>query len=135
MSRTRSTILSGYASEADYGYSRAVRVGNTVYVSGTTARGADLQQDVYVQAKAALAIVEEALIEAGAALSHTVRTVAYVTDMDHMDAVAQAHREAFADCRPASTIVQIQALSPKEALIEFEITAEIHDEQAGAVNS
>jgi Putative translation initiation inhibitor, yjgF family len=119
----RQTISSGYDYEATYGYSRAVRVGDMVFVSGTTARAPQLAGDAYVQARAALAIIEEALKEAGASLSDVVRTVAYVIDMADSPQVARAHCEAFGAVRPASTLVQVAGLSPAAARVEFEVTA------------
>src|SRR5689334_20859105 len=99
----RVRIESGYAFEAAYGYSRAVRVGNQVFVSGTTARASDLDLDAYNQMTGALAIVAGALTEAGARLSDVVRTVVYIVDASDIDAIARAHHEAFGDIRPAST--------------------------------
>jgi len=91
---SRQNIASGYAYEAEYGYSRAVRVGNQVFVSGTTARPPHLDGNAYEQAKAVLSIVEEALLQAGAALHHVVRIVVYVVDMADAPLVARAHAES-----------------------------------------
>ena len=124
----RRMIGSGYASEQEYGYSRAVRVGPMICVSGTTARDEDLRLDAYGQGKAALALIDAALQEAGAALRHVVRTVAYVTDFEQLDGVSRAHSEAFADIHPASTVVQVVSLSPPSAIVEFEVTAFLHDD-------
>ena len=124
----RRLIGSGYASEQEYGYSRAVRFGPMIAVSGTTARGEDLALDAYGQGKAALALIEAALQEAGAELRHVLRTVAYVTDFEQLDGVSRAHAEAFADIRPASTVVQVVSLSPPSAIVEFEVTAFLHDD-------
>lgn len=121
MSRLR--VASGYTFESTYGYSRAIRAGNLIFVSGTTARGADLEGDVYIQARGALAIITEALTEAGATLDCVVRSVVYVVDLLDVDAVARAHREAFGEVRPASTIVQVSALTPAGARVEIEVTA------------
>lgn len=121
MSRLR--IASGYPFETTYGYSRAIRAGNLIFVSGTTARPPDLDGDAYVQAKAALSIIEAALGDAGAQLDSVVRTVVYVIDLSEMDGVARAHREAFGDIRPASTLVQVAALTPPLARVEIEVTA------------
>jgi enamine deaminase RidA (YjgF/YER057c/UK114 family) len=119
----RQNISSGYPFEDAYGYSRAVRVGNLVLVSGTTARGKALQGDARMQARAILELIDAALGEAGATLKHVVRTVVYVVDLADRDAVAEAHREAFADIRPASTLVQVAALTPAAARVEIEVTA------------
>lgn len=121
----RKNISSGYASEDAYGYSRAVRVGNQVFVSGTTARGCDLEKDAYTQACSALNIIEKSLIDAGASLADVVRTVTYVTDMAYEPAVAGAHSEAFDRVRPASTIVEVVKLSPEQALVEIQVDAVI----------
>jgi enamine deaminase RidA (YjgF/YER057c/UK114 family) len=121
----RHNISSGYPFEDTYGYSRAVRVGNLVLVSGTTARGEALQGGAHMQARAVLELIGAALAEAGATLSNVVRTVVYVIDLADQDAVAKAHREAFANIRPASTLVQVAALTPAAARVEIEVTAVI----------
>lgn len=121
----RTNISSGYAFESEYGYARAVRVGDHVYVSGTTARSPHLEGDAYKQMKGA--IVAEALAGSGAELRHVVRTVIYILDMSDTHHVARAHREAFGESRPASTLVQVAALTPASALVEIEVTAIVHD--------
>jgi enamine deaminase RidA (YjgF/YER057c/UK114 family) len=121
MSRLR--VESGYPFEKEYGYSRAIRAGNQIFVSGTTARSSDLEGDAYVQAKAALTIIAAALAEAGAQLESVVRTVVYVVDLADLDRVARAHSEAFGAVRPASTIVQVAALTPASARVEIEVPA------------
>jgi enamine deaminase RidA (YjgF/YER057c/UK114 family) len=123
---TRINISSGYAYEDVYGYARAVRVGDMVLVSGTTARGARLDGDAYTQMMDAIVIVTAALSEAGAELRHVVRTVVYIRDMADADHVARAHRENFGAVRPASTLVQVAALTPATARVEIEVTAIIH---------
>ena len=97
---TRRNFGSGYSFEETYGYSRAVRVGDHVYVSGTTARGEALVGDAYVQASAILSLIEAALAEAGAQMRHVVRTVVYVTDLAFQDAIIRAHGEVFGSIRP-----------------------------------
>ncbi len=124
---SRQTIASGYPYEDEYGYSRAVRVGNQVFVSGTTARPPHLDGDAYEQAKAILSIVEDALGQAGAALHHVVRTVVYVVDMTDSPLVARAHAEAFGQIRPTSTLVQVVALTPNTARVEVEATTVVDD--------
>jgi len=124
---TRKTIASGYPFEDAYGYARAVRVGDLVFVSGTTARSPFLDGDAYVQMIGAIKIIAAALAEAGAEMRHVVRTVVYVVDMADADHVARAHREAFGEQRPASTLVQVAALTPAQALVEVEVTAVVHD--------
>ncbi|AWO93397.1 enamine deaminase RidA (YjgF/YER057c/UK114 family) [Bradyrhizobium diazoefficiens] len=120
---TRQNISSGYAFEDTYGYSRAVRVGNQVFVSGTTARPPHLDGDAYLQARAILALIADALAEAGADMRHVVRTVVYVIDMADTEHVARAHSEAFDAVRPASTLVQVSALTPTSARVEIEVVA------------
>ncbi|MBR0963244.1 RidA family protein [Bradyrhizobium diazoefficiens] len=120
---TRRNISSGYAFEDTYGYSRAVRVGNQVSVSGTTARPPHLDGDAFLQATAALALIADALTEADAGMRHVVRTVVYVIDMADTAHVARAHSEAFDAVRPASTLVQVSALTPASARVEIEVTA------------
>jgi enamine deaminase RidA (YjgF/YER057c/UK114 family) len=123
----RQNISSHYPFEDTYGYSRAVRVGDQVFVSGTTARPPHLDGDAYVQAKAALAVIADVLAEAGAGLQHVVRTVVYVIDMADTLHVARAHSEVFDRVRPASTLVQVSALTPASARVEIEVTAVIAD--------
>jgi len=123
----RTGYSSGYPFEDEYGYARAVRVGNQVFVSGTTARGHHLDGDAYTQMMAAIATVALALREAGAELRHVVRTVVYVLDMADVHQIARAHEETFGASRPASTLVQVAALTPASARAEIEVTAVIHD--------
>ncbi len=121
---TRQNITSGNPFEPVFGYSRAVRVGNTIHVAGTTADGAD----AYEQAGNVLTIIGNALAEAGAGLEHVVRTVVYVTDMEaHADGVTKAHGEAFGQIRPASTLVAVTALLRPELFVEIEAYAIVED--------
>ena len=106
----RQKVSSGEPFENVYGYSRAVRVGDHIHVSGTTARSPDLDGDTYRQARAALSIIETALQEVGSSLADVVRTVTYVTDIDDTEVVARAHREVFGDVRPAATLVEVAGL-------------------------
>jgi enamine deaminase RidA (YjgF/YER057c/UK114 family) len=124
---TRTNISSGYPFEDTYGYSRAVRIGDQVFVSGTTARAPHLDGDAYAQMTGAIATVVAALGEAGAELRHVVRTVIYVVDMADVPQIAPAHQEAFGAVRPASTLVQVVALTPASARIEIEVTAVMRD--------
>ena len=121
-------VSSGYPFESEYGYSRAVRVGDQVYVSGTTARNGDLNKDAYGQAHAILRMISVALEEVGATLSDVVRTVVYVRSMDNVSQIAKAHVEYFSEIKPASTIVEVSRLTPSTALVEIEATAVIHNE-------
>ena len=116
----RQNIFSGHPFESVLGYSRAVKVGNTVHVSGTTADGAD----AYEQATNVLAIIKNSLAKAGAGPEHVVRTVIYVTDMAaHADGVTKAHGEMFGDIRPASTLVAVTGLLRPELVVEIEAYA------------
>jgi enamine deaminase RidA (YjgF/YER057c/UK114 family) len=122
----RTNFSSGYPFEDAYGYGRAVRVGNQVFVSGTTARGHHLDGDAYTQMMAAIATVASALAEAGAELRHVVRTVVYVLDMADVHQIARASR-VIRCVDAASTLVQVAALTPASARAEIEVTAVIHD--------
>ena len=122
---TRQNISSGHEFEPVFGYARAVRVGNTIHVSGTTAGGAD----AYEQATNVLTIIKNALAEAGAGPEHVVRTVVYVTDMAaHAAGVTKAHGEMFGDIRPASTLVAVTALLRPELFVEIEAYAILEDD-------
>jgi enamine deaminase RidA (YjgF/YER057c/UK114 family) len=123
----RTSISSGYPFEDTYGYARAVRVGDHVFVSGTTARPPHLDGDAYTQLTGAIATVTAALGEAGAELRHVVRNVVYVLDMTDAPQIARAHREAFGESPPASTLVQVAGLTPASALVEIEVTAIVSD--------
>lgn len=123
---TRQHVASGTEWEDYVGYSRAVRAGDQVHVSGTTPvddEGEVIGDDPYEQTVAALDIVAAALDEAGASLGDVVRTRMYVTDIDDYDAVGRAHGEAFDDVRPASTMVEVSRLVREEFAVEVEATA------------
>jgi enamine deaminase RidA (YjgF/YER057c/UK114 family) len=112
----RQQISSGAAFEERVGYSRAVRVGPHVWVSGTAPimpDDADPPPDAYEQARICLGIIERALAEAGASLADVVRTRIYVTAAADIDAVGRAHREAFATARPATTGLVTALLDPR----------------------
>ena len=112
----RQRISSGAAFEQRVGYSRAVRVGTHVWVSGTAPimpGDADPPDDAYEQARICLEIVGRALAELGASLDDVVRTRIYVTTPDDIDAVGRAHGEAFAEARPATTGIVTQLLDPR----------------------
>ena len=123
--RKRVSSVSPY--EDVIGFSRAVRVGDLVFVSGTVAWGSDGKLvgagDVYAQAKQTLANIEGYLREAGASLKDVVRTRIYLTDMSRWREVARAHREAFGDVRPASSMLEISRLAEPEMLVEIEAVA------------
>lgn len=123
---TRLLISSGTPWEEVAGYSRAVRVGNHVVVSGTTASDQHGQlvggDDPYAQATYILAKIRAALEEAGARMEDVVRTRIYVASIDQWESVARAHHEAFAHIRPANTLVQAGALVSGR-LVEIEADA------------
>ena len=123
----RQLISSGAAFEQRVGYSRAVRVGEHVWVSGTAPimpDDADPPTGAFEQATVCLGIIERALAEAGASLDDVVRTRIYVTDAAHIDDVGRAHGEAFAKARPATTGIVTQLLDPRW-LVEIEAEAVI----------
>jgi enamine deaminase RidA (YjgF/YER057c/UK114 family) len=121
----RRNISSGGAYEGVFGYSRAVRAGSDVHVSGTCAPAGHEKSDAYAQARAALAIIEKALGEAGAGLQHVVRTVVYLRDINDAEDVARAHLESFDSVRPASTLVQVTSMLRPWQKVEIEAYAKL----------
>ncbi len=123
----RHRISSGAPWEESVGYSRAVRVGSHLHVSGTTATNDEGEVlatgNPGKQTELALEIIESALVEAGSSLDDVVRTRMYVTDIDQHEAIGAAHGEVFGDIKPATTMVEVQQLIDPAMLVEIEATA------------
>jgi enamine deaminase RidA (YjgF/YER057c/UK114 family) len=125
----RERISSGAKWESIVGYSRAVKVGNRIYVTGTTATDEDGEiigvGNAYEQAKQCLRNIEKALQRLGAGLEHVARTRMFVTDISRWEEYGRAHGECFRDIMPATTMVEVSRLIDARMLIEIEADAEI----------
>lgn len=128
---TKRTVQSGARWEAIAGYARAVRVGNTVVVSGTTAQGPDGELigrgDAAAQTRRCLEIIASALRALDADLRHVVRTRMYVTDISRWEEIARVHGEVFSEIRPATAMVEVAGLVDPDMLVEIEADAIVAD--------
>ena len=125
----RQKISSGAQWESIVGYSRAVKVGNRIYVTGTTALGDDGEivgiGDAYEQARQCLRNIERALNRLGAGLEHVVRTRMFVTDISRWEEYGRAHGEFLREVMPATTMVEVSRLIDERMLNEIEADAEL----------
>jgi enamine deaminase RidA (YjgF/YER057c/UK114 family) len=128
----REHVSTGTEWESRVGYSRAVRIGPHVHVSGTTATGDDEEiigvGDPYEQTVKALENIETALLESGAAIEDVVRTRIYVTDIENWETIGEAHGAVFGDVRPATSMVEVSRLIDPELLVEIEADAIVEAE-------
>ena len=129
----RVNVSSGTPWETSVGYSRAVRVGSRVYVSGTTASDENGRtvalDDAYAQTQFILRKIEESLREVGATMSDVVRTRIFVTDISQWEEIGKAHGEVFGNIRPAATMVEVRRLVNPDHLVEIEVDAVAKDQQ------
>jgi enamine deaminase RidA (YjgF/YER057c/UK114 family) len=126
----RINISSGAVWEDLVGYSRAVRIGNQLEISGTTSVEGETvmgKGDLYLQTVFIFQKIEKILIEAGASLNDVVRTRMYVTDISKWDEAGRAHSEFFKDIKPATSMIEVSRLINHELLIEIEVTAIIQE--------
>ena len=123
----RKNISSGAKWESEVGYSRAVKVGSHIYISGTTAIDENGQVvgvgDAYAQTVQIIKIIEKSLTEAGASLKNVVRTRMFVTNIDDWREIGKAHGEFFREIKPATTMIEVNRLIEEEILVEIEAEA------------
>lgn len=130
MTSKRLNISTGAPWERIVGYSRAVRVGNIIEVTGTVAVDGDQPVgvgDAYAQTKFIIEKIEKVLLQAGATLNDVVRTRIFVTDISEWEAIGRAHGEFFAEIRPCTTMLEISKLIAPEYMVEIEATAIVQD--------
>jgi enamine deaminase RidA (YjgF/YER057c/UK114 family) len=130
LSTNRQNISSNAKWEDMFGYSRAVKIGNLIEVSGTASVDGGKVigvKDVYAQTKFVIKKIEIALNEAGAKLTDVIRTRIYVTDISHQNEVGRAHAESFKKIKPATSLIEVKALVLPELLVEIEATAFLHN--------
>ncbi len=125
----REKFSSGAKWEDIVGYSRAIRVGSRIYVTGTTATDPEGnivgESDAYAQTVQVIRNIEMALLKAGATLEHVVRTRMFVTDIKRWEEYGRAHGEFFSKIKPCATMVEVSALIDPRMLIEIEVDAEL----------
>ena len=109
----------------EFGYSRAVRVGSQIHVSGTCAQPPHDKSDAYTQAKSVFDLIENGLVEAGASLCNVVRTVVYITGTEHAEGVTRAHSEVFGEIKPASSLIVVASLLRPHHVVEIEAYAAV----------